>query len=636
MKFTLILLLLAAFPCDTLRKNRGKNTKEHSNRLPANRLINQLSKLEGFKTCNLYIDKNVKSSKMTDLLQKQLAKMFPTTTIGKKNLQISKFKRKPFSKMINSRKREQRGLLNSASGNSIFIAVVGWVAKYPTFLSNLSNAYFTLALPSSIPKVLVISVTKKKRVYRRVFKYLTSAGIIDVEILEISRRNRKVRGYLKRDSVSLTLHKCNPFLKSLKKRALGRNVKWFEDKFRNLNGLKLRTRNEGEVYSYKVFGKKTVKAYTGGPKSLLATHFMTSMNMSFKIVGSNDDCDLILIDDPLIGDSAFYPRLKPFMLVTSQLYTPIIYDSQFCTNVDYFYFYLLMTLLTLLLLRVCCTIGRFDRRTWSSYEVLKMLFGLSNSRNPLLFIESALFCLISLCGICVANFFSETVTDSLVPVEEERVFHTFADLRDNNVTLYLQFEPGTVQMESRHENPIISSNVSYQVESDNAIRMRFLMVKMLNSKNMSIAMVEMSKFALYDSKVVSNGKVLARRSDMREYSYVTSFLILEYSPYFERLSDLYWRFEECGFSIWSKIVEMYAHYYVERDLERSVLKNQRSDEDFESLDDFTSRACLYVLFFGVTASLVALLAEIVYFRLTNRNDDLHVPVLVQFYFSLIV
>lgn len=620
MKFTFVLLLLCA------RHAFMKNVERMSeNRVNLDRLIDQLSRVRGFKSCNLYVESKLKSNRVVDMLQLQLTKRFPIVSVGKKSSQLWKFKRTDFSQMIKWKKREQKGLHCSASGNSILIAIVGWTGNKPKFMVNVREVFQTMALRSSVPKLLVISLTNKERDYKKVFNYFTSVKIIDVDILEISvsnrrlRAGRKVRGFLNSDSGNFTVHKCNPFKNSFKRQSLKGNVGWFEPKVENCYGtqLKLHPNSKGRLESHIIWGGRNVTWQFFGPDSAAAIHFMNSMNVTFVKARSVAEFDILLDMRNSTWDSLNDTFLKSFEFERYEFYTPVIHDSQLSFNIDYLIFYFAAVLVTLLLLQMCCIFGHFDRRTWSSYEIVKMLFGFPNPRYPKLVVESALFCLFSLGGICIANFVSEALTDTLVPVEEERLFNTFDDLRDSNVTLCLQFKPTTEhkQLGITHENAIVKSGVSFQVEKTSIPRYLELMGEIVNCKNMSVSCYANREFSMYSPKIMIDGKLRARRSHLTECWVLWSYPMQNFSPYYERMSDLHWRFLECGFTNWKKIVTQYYLHRAEEVLHQSVWRNQQSQEDSGSNNDVTSLLLLYFLFVGSIASIIALIAEKVYFLL---------------------
>lgn len=622
MKFVFPLLLTVILFHLAFLKNVKRN---RNNKLLLTRLTKQLSKVKGFKTCNLYLDARLKSTQIGDMLQSELTKSFPIMTIGKsKRFQITKFKRRSIARLMRSKKREQRGLMNCASGNAILIAIVAWekISSTFSFSSKLTEVYRTLALKSSVPKVLVVSITSKKHDYRRLFKHLASSQIIDVDILEISKSNRKVKRFLKAGKVDFTVQKFNPFFKSYAKEKMGKNVTWFETKLRNLNGLKLLYEEPSGSFCNRcrVWGRKVVKWYSDGPKSYLSSHFRSSMNITFACARLSDKFHISLEINQLGRYALHYTSLKSFELEKLEIYTPMIYDRQSSVNIEYFMFYSMAVVLTLMLLQICCIIGSFDGRTWSPYEVVKMLFGFSNSRNPSKrLVESALFCLISLCGICIANFLSDVVTDMLVPIEEEHMFNTFVDLRDSNITLYLCYNPVAQNDEmGMYKNPIILSNVSYQVEANDDLGIVHFMGIMVNYRNMSVSVPSNNRISIYNAKIVIDSKLLARRSDLAERLDLTSYEMKEYSPYYDRISDLYWRFSECGFSNVNKMVLTYYRYLTEQLLEESVLINKEFKEDSESVDNSISDVLILILSIGVLVSLVALLVENVYFYIQLR------------------
>lgn len=292
MKLKLLVLLIAIL----FHSAFFKDAKRNRNKMFLHRLTNQLSEVKGFKTCNLYVDIKMKSTQMTDMLQSQLTKSFPIiVTIGKKNVQMSKFQREDFTQMINSKSRETKGLMTSATGNSILVAVVGWTSKYQMILNNIAYIYATLAQRSSIPKVLVISATNKKQNNKRAFKFFTLCRIFDVEILEISRSNQKAKGFLKRDTIHFTVHRCNPFLKTHKRGKMHQNNEWFEPKVNNLYGFELHTPvlSKNYLFTCQMRGLRPVKFFTCGPESYVASHFATSMNVTFVNARSTTGNDIL-------------------------------------------------------------------------------------------------------------------------------------------------------------------------------------------------------------------------------------------------------------------------------------------------------------------------------------------------------
>lgn len=158
----------------------------------------------------------------------------------------------------------------------------------------------------------------------------------------------------------------------------------FETKLRTLNGRKFQTERStrNSLQRRKVWRRKEIEWYDHGPKSALALHLASSMNVTFTRARSSYEFYVSLELRLQTKDTLNGLWLKSFEIEKCEIYTPVIYDSQSSINIDYLFFYTTAVILTLLLLRVCCILGSFDRRTWSPYEVVKMLFGYSNPRNP--------------------------------------------------------------------------------------------------------------------------------------------------------------------------------------------------------------------------------------------------------------
>lgn len=116
-----------------------------------------------------------------------------------------------------------------------------------------------------------------------------------------------------------------------------------------------------------------------------------------------------------------------------------------------------------------------------------------------------------------------------------------------------------------------------------------------------------------------DGLLLARRSRLTHQSvFAYSYQIQHFSPYNERMSDLYWRFDECGFAVYPRKHLLWCKQWAEIFIGDYVRRNrQKFDEDLELIDDSTCPVLLLILSLGVLSSLVALFVEIRFS--TNSN-----------------
>lgn len=598
-------------------------TTEISKGLLLKTLTHHLSTVKGFKTCNLYIDMD--SAEIVDMLQSQLTKLFPTVTMrNDASLEMSKFTRADFLRQtVIPMNREQPGIMNYASGCAILIFVIGW--NETSSQRNVKDVYQKLAHRSSIPKVLILSITdERQHNYAQLFGQLTLWKILDVEILEASVSHDD-------GNCSFVLHSYNPFSKvSTSQNLTTANVQvvpMFEPKLKNLYGHCLKTyKNRQSVVTYNIsinpnyWWDKLYVWHIYGLKSYFALHVMTSMNVTFSLVNftANDqvafsaEADLGLDHENFSTlEHARHTWLKPRDFLKANLFTPVILDSKINVQFKYsFLCYFGCFGLVLLLLHVCRVIGNFNRRTWSPNETVKMMFGLSSPYSPKLPIEFAIFYLISVSGIFTSNFLSDQLTGMLIPLEEERVFKTFDELKASNVTLFLEDDPE--QMDNitfgEIENVIRKSGVLYKVESLDDLRFSLIFARMLTMRNKSVSIHTYGNVISHDRTIEIDGKARARRSDLLEFSYVCSYHVQDFSPYRERISDLYWRFGESGFGIYTNFLRMYFRFALAKFYEEFVMQYESQEE--REINQLTSIALWCILIVGTLLSVIVLYAEI--------------------------
>lgn len=630
MKFSLLLLYLSCLPMSFVKPRPSKkvgvrlSTDERNMRL----LSSQLSKLKGVKNCIFHIDGKARV-KLIETLQSKLAKAMPTMNLKDIKSRLQKYKRRDFGKRL-PKSREQRGLLNYASQSSLLIFVF---FNYPNCAGNIAKiqqTYHTLALPQSVPKVLVVLTTKSKRSnYREIFKILSRMKIFAVEVLVIRpkvlskhllkvSRKRLSRMGLKNRGHSFEVHQFNHFTKTYKKQKLTRKVKWFsEQMYQNLHGHRLTSRfvHTNSTYLQIENGKEMhFKSALWGENSELANHIRKSMNTSFKNTGD------------WWSDVTIYPvfvtwtykdigYLKPIEFTRHQFYTPVIYDTHTESNTLEFYTFLAVVFVVVITVRVCRIIASL-----SSLSVFKLLLGLDDPYYCGTVVESCVFMFLSVMGLFFSNQFSEAATGILVPVKLERTFHTFQDLKDSNFTLYLAYDPIAVHSEAtrltgRIKHPILSLQLDYEVQ-DKFFEREVVMMSNISHNNQSrhkaISVGSgMTFFDIHGSTIVHDQKPLARRTDLTENSWVMAYITEAFNPYIERLSDLYWRYLESGFSNFGVRTKQKCLSHCRTYFTR--LMDSYSQEDSEELDDVSIvPVLLIVLLSGLSGALLLLLAEILH------------------------
>lgn len=603
-------------------------------------LVKQLT--PGTRIISFFAEKNVMSPTV-EMLRLRATRSLPVMSLSSLSRQ---YRRTRFLQIPNfhNKSREQKGLMNYASGSAILIYAFAPKRSLST-PRILVTIYQTLAFPTSTPRVLLIPVVDKRRSsYKSVFAFLLKQGIIDVEILEVSpkqnasRRVAKVSKKRKTPPRSIAecqhdfrVHKCNPFSKVCKIEKLSSKSKWFDEpKDRNLHGYKVQSAS-GYYYESRnpLNRKKNISVDVGGKNSIFGKYLKTSCNFTYTTREGVSPLILHLplhwMQPPYSPDGVY---LRPLHLDLYQIYTPIIYDEQINVDLGQFVPYLVGTIAILLLLDFCRFIGSFSQQTWSHWAIFKMLLALSNEHGPRYFAETILFCIISISGLFFSSEFSNSVTDILVPVKLEREFYTFEDLAKSNITVWLADPPNKPNTEfyidTSDEHPILTAKVRHECFKlhttwySNRSMIFGLVNKMLQSSDMAMTIHSGRRNPdIHGGTIYVDLQVpKARRSDMREYMYHYVYHTTPYFPLFERFSDLVWRFEEKGLDNF----RAYKHVYVSdvrRDISKSFFQKNPEFYDEEEADEINVAVLVFVFMCGNILALVALKIEILLFVLTD-------------------
>lgn len=621
--FVLALVIIFSSWNSVLGKNR--NYLNLKLELLVNRLTNNYSK--GIEKCIVFAD-FPESNNIVDQLQAKLSRSLQVMLIKlAKNLNLNNYRKPVISKIPRyySVSREVRGILNQAGGSTILICIFN--ERNPRYLiKKIREIYRNLAQPENIPKVLLISLADRAQArYRTAFKFFNKSvyNITDVEIVEISssasRRKRNNNRVLKRRRTShdFVVHQYNPFTMIYKKQKLSRRVKFFQPKTANLHGHSLLINKNYE--------RRRVNKTFLGENSNLMTFLRGTMNFTFKDDLYTAGVDLLLCERQIASYEANAAFLKPNQLQTVFLCTPVILDDFVELNLMDFVKFFPLIFLFAFLLKLCGKYSEFNPHTWSEIETFKMLLGLDNPTGltKSLF-ESTLFIFVSFTGFFFSNELSEAATNILNPFQIERQFKTYSDLTESNITVGLPDFPSRNSIYGIPcENPIFTSKVRYL-----AGRATFDdYLQMLICRNMSVYQYEcclMDDF--FPKGIVINGQTLARRADLTVSKDVVSIIVSRFSPYLERMSDLYWRFYESGFRHTMKVKEAlrkqtdirrfieYKYYY---------LTQCHEHDDSDRVISEISYVLHGILIIGSTSALSLLIAELFYKKLLNDANELY-------------
>lgn len=574
-------------------------------------LTNQLTSIKDVSKLNFFIDKHMECQ-IIQKLQGLLTRSLPIMSMENKLFKWSKFERMCFYERHDSRRksREDRCLLNYPSKSTLFIYV------FSRGMYEFCRIYNQLVYPGNIPRVLMLRTWReKKKYYVNTFNGFPSE-MVDFEILEITSprlsSNRKTKR--PRENIHVfTVHQQNRFSKRYNRHSLSKSTTWFNEHFKNLHGYKMtaNTHTENHVI-YDPVKKREVKYDVSGVRSKLAVYLQESMNFTWKCTRKEFDNN-VTFPEHILGDVRAN-FLNPCFTEGHYLYTPVIIDTFSKTKMSELAICFAVISMTCILLRICARLGGFDGRTWSPLFTAKMLIGLETPYNPQLKMESLLFVTISVCGIFCANDIYEGITGLVVPVQFERKFSSLQDLKNSNVSLFLMGVPLLSKHDQRYKVPdeVRKLGMKYVLVHDRYRREIGNMHLMLHWSNISISVTDKSRDKIYESKIVVNGEVRSRRSDISEFFRVFSIEIIDYSIFQEAMSESYWRFFEHGFN------NDYSSYaYLNRKLWRLELERNLdgtplvyNDDDQQESNFFTFSILLIMLTFGTLASFATLLIEL--------------------------
>lgn len=223
--------------------------------------INQLVKIKGVEKCIVMIDYDVKNPIIDNILTK-LIESIPLMPISANKKFASKDFEKYLKKSISDipeyyrKSKEQKNVLNSASGNAILICVGEGNSFFNKDILYWVNK--NLAQTSSIPKVFFIQFQNNNahvRYKNIISSLLRGEKIVDVDILQISKRSRPTlrKKCLKQNLLksNYLVHQFNPFTRVYKMQKLTKRVKWFQPKLKNLHKYQFRINVVNNYYDNK-------------------------------------------------------------------------------------------------------------------------------------------------------------------------------------------------------------------------------------------------------------------------------------------------------------------------------------------------------------------------------------------------
>lgn len=523
--------------------------------------------------------------------------------------------------------RVQENLLNFASGDKVLIYIYS-PTRDEMIAERLYETYNRITLVTSIPKVLLVSITNEKiSNYTKMFEHLVRKRIIDVDILEVASNQERQKNLLEMNPQNCTVHLYNPFTEVYGQSIFSSSTKWFQQKLGNLNGFKVNVTTEDERRYLKerssIDKKDTVQLCRQGTGSIIARYYKDAMNLTWQIQTMHKEPFDIRLE--LIWKYRPYENLsylKPASFDIYRIYTPLIYD-EFYGSSSLVEIGPCFTAVSIIIaaLQLCKKLGNFNESAWSPLSLWRILLGLTSKAYILKsLLEHVLLYLMLSVGIFCASELSNIITDDLVPIKVERIFNSFQDLKESNITLWLHHSPKKPLIEYIFENSedfqnaIEISGIEFEAFDPEELDVEDKAIQNM-SRNGNIAISILSSpytLEIFDSTISREGKIIGRKSQMIENSGLWTNRLQPSSPYLDKFSHLYWRFIECGFD---HLHLMKYNFLAQRkQIINSYLSPIGDNDDDCELDNSIS-TCYIVAFILVSAliSLLILVVELLIF-----------------------
>lgn len=470
----------------------------------------------------------------------------------------------------------------------------------------------------SVPNVIIVLITHKNwRNFHKLYRYLTEARVINVDILEI--KMSKVKKNLKNNKmvVNHTIHQYNPFSKKYQKQCYNKfqsngNVKWLRQELNDFMGFKLNTTKEQNTRV-----KKNSTLYGDGPHSDLFRSFKREFNYTMnqvpkslaKKLGANREKSII---DISCSERRYnYPvssatEMKPLYLETAYMYTPVIR-----TRVIEFHFFTILChvavfILVVIIFQKFSSYFILDIILWNHFSIMGLILGIGTARKLVKLAEQFLLVNVIVVGIFFANDIIFGAMNYAVSVIEEKWFNTFSDLKESGITAFVLYDPNINRRVGVFQPNIalLASNVSYVIFK--GVGQKFVdelegaILNMMYYKNTSVSsMRSKSLDVLLDDSIYVGNECKARKSHIAEVTFLRTYYLMNYSPFLECFSDYYWRFKEAGFVDFQEVQEHKLNFYG---------KNVYSSEETAD-DNQDTKVLILILIVGFGAAIVVLICE---------------------------
>lgn len=242
-------------------------------------------------------------------------------------------------------------------------------------------------------------------------------------------------------------------------------------------------------------------------------------------------------------------RLKPNSIHSSYVFALIIHDTHYNVELQQLILFIPSLVAAVTLVKICNRLGEFNLYTWSFVNIFKMFLGLENSSGAInSMLEAWLFILVSITGFFFSNEISEAATNLLNAERVELKFHRLSNLAASNLTLLVTLHPSKsfrVDNDAIEEERL-KANVRFRrvYHGENITKSyrdlfstRQCAMTFLKSPLVIPWVVDTFNFG---------GRPEVKITSLVVSKPVASLRIKAFSPYYERISELSWRFVETG------------------------------------------------------------------------------------------
>lgn len=499
----------------------------------------------------------------------------------------------------------------------------------PKLLDKNTSDFLYKVRPERIrPKCLIISICNGSNCsYGNLLRQMWSEHYLDVTVLQFARENISKNGFQNLHSIKAKIHYFNPFTDVYESFQFSRQIDWFPDKLRDMNGFNLKAglipypplsiitfNATGHLSNYK--GSDIIAFEVLARKLNFSTTLIASRNLqlgSFNFTTGTGTGMLrkLLTNEVNILISTLVTVL-PTKLFLDEFSIMINQDSLTAIvpvlpgrveELQQSFHYLTMIGLAMIIgsIHLASRIMKFDALKWQPDIIMKVLLGMSSPREPTTTPDRILFTSTLIVGFCYASSFFGDLTSDNLEVTREMQINTFEDLDKSELVpvihpnIYISaFNHSEEALRNLKKKAVLRANSTFVDE-------------VIKYKNISSV-----QLGIYAVGAVESARNIYGRSPIKimKQPFWRSRTIMHFergSPYKERLNEVLIRIRESGLR--NKWDGMYSSDPSTFDTKTKSRESSEVD-DLGRVTHLRSRL-IFVILHGYVLSILVFIAEIV-------------------------